>query len=86
VVACFTKDLDEDISSVNRAQEWQTPKAGEGHEMQMPLSVAANQSVGHGTEKSKPRPFKVRKGRPPGKAVPGVRLAWWYCPACVLVK
>jgi len=57
-VACFTEDLDEDISVVNRAQKRQMPKASEGDEMQMPLSAAANPFVGHGTEKSKPRPFK----------------------------
>ena len=38
--------------------------------MQMPLSVAANRSVGHGTEKSKPRPFKFETVGQPEKRSP----------------
>jgi len=46
---------------VKRAQDWQTAKASEGDEMQMSLSVAGNPSVGHGREKSKPRPSRFER-------------------------
>ena len=36
----------------------------------MPLAVAVNQSVSRGSRSPNPDPFKPRKGRPPGKAVP----------------
>src|SRR5260221_11769018 len=38
----------------------------------MIASVAPNELVGHGIEREhqNPRPFKTRKGRPPGKAKP----------------
>jgi hypothetical protein len=60
-IAHFAKNMYKSISGANRAQKRQAPIAGEGHEMQMTASVAANEVVGHGKqEQSKPRPFKPK--------------------------
>jgi hypothetical protein len=49
--------------------------------MQMPLTIVADEFVGHGEQgKSNPRPFKSQKGRPPGRQRQslGVDVLEWY--------
>jgi hypothetical protein len=70
-VSHLAQNMDENISGANRAQKGQSSITSERDEMQMTASVVANEFVGHGTERtSNARPFKTRKGRPPGKAEP----------------
>jgi hypothetical protein len=82
-VAHFAKNMYKSISGANRAQKRQAPIAGEGNEMQMTASVAANEVVGHGRqEQSKPRPFKPERVGHPKKRTQllGVDVLEWYYP------
>jgi hypothetical protein len=65
-VARLAKNLDEGVSSANRAQKGQSPIASERDEMEMAAAVVANEFVGHeSSDKSKPRPSKnERVGHP----------------------
>ena len=55
-VAHFVKNMDESISSANRAQQRQASVTTEGDEMQMVLSVPALQSFGQRRSNQEPRP------------------------------
>jgi hypothetical protein len=80
-VAHLAKNLNENISGANRAQQGQALITRERNEMQMPLTVVADEFVGHGEQgKSKPRPFKSQRvGHPERqKQFLGVDVLEWY--------
>jgi hypothetical protein len=82
-VAHVAKNLDKDISGVNRTQQRYASIAGEGNEMQMAATVVANKLVGHGRqEKSKPRPFKTERVGHPERLNQFLRVdvLEWYHP------
>jgi len=82
-VAHLAKNMDENISGANRTQKRQASIAGERNEMQMTVSIAPNEFVGHETEeKSKPRPFKTERVGHPEKQnqILGVDVLEWYHP------
>jgi hypothetical protein len=79
-VTHLAKNLDENISGANRAQQRQASITGERNEMQMAASIVPNELDGHGKkEKSKPRPFKPeRVGHPEeqGPENPKASASW----------
>ncbi len=67
----FAKNLDENISGANRAQQGQVSITSENDEMQMAASVVANEFVGHDGKGGTPRPFKRESvGSEKAKPVP----------------
>ena len=63
MVADLAENLDENISGSDGPQKGQASIASKSDEMEMPLSIAATEIVGHGTQpRSKPRPFETREG------------------------
>jgi hypothetical protein len=56
------KNLHKSIPGSDGAQERQVSIAGKGDEMQMPMSMAASEIMGHGVQQiSKARPFETRE-------------------------
>jgi hypothetical protein len=81
-VADVIENVDKEGSGTNRAQKGQAPIANESDEMQMAVTVVADEFVGHGGKGKSPTLLKTERVGHPEKPrhFLGIDVPEWYHP------